>query len=128
MREAFEGKVLAVGAQDSIILKAVQQVGEEYGLGMLPPLTTPFAADTLRERVKMLLPADPVSSPTVHVGEALHGGWLELWYQSKIDARSLLRRGAEAKVRLRHPTWGVVRPAHFIRRGTIHISATCPSS
>lgn len=117
VREAFEGKVLAVGARDSIIVKAVQQVGEEYGLGMLPPLTTPFAADTLRERVNMLLPADSVPSPAVHVGEALHGGWLELWYQSKIDARSLVRRGAEAKVRLRHPTWGVVRPAHFIPEG-----------
>ncbi|MGY3238152.1 MULTISPECIES: EAL domain-containing protein [unclassified Bradyrhizobium] len=114
VREAFEGKVLAVGVRESIILKAVQQVGDEYGLGMLPPLTTPFAADTLRERVAMLLPEEPAPSPAVHVGEALHGGWLELWYQSKIDARSLVRRGAEAKVRMRHPTWGVVRPAFFI--------------
>ncbi|MDA9497727.1 diguanylate phosphodiesterase [Bradyrhizobium sp. CCBAU 11357] len=114
VRDAFEGKVLAVGARDSIIAKAVQQVGEEYGLAMLPPLTTPFAADTLRERVAMLLPEEQVPSPAVHVGEALHGGWLELWYQSKIDARSLVRRGAEAMVRMRHPTWGVVPPAYFI--------------
>ena len=114
VREGFDGKVLAVGARDSIIVKAVQQVGEEYGLAMLPPLTTPFAADTLRERVAMLLPEEPAPSPAVHVGEALHAGWLELWYQSKIDARSLVRRGAEALVRMRHPTWGVVPPAYFI--------------
>jgi EAL domain-containing protein (putative c-di-GMP-specific phosphodiesterase class I) len=114
VREAFEGKVLAVGARDSIIVKAVQQVGEEYGLAMLPPLTTPFAAETLRERVAMLLPDEPAPSPAVHVGEALHAGWLELWYQSKIDARSLVRCGAEALVRMRHPTWGVVPPAYFI--------------
>jgi EAL domain-containing protein (putative c-di-GMP-specific phosphodiesterase class I) len=81
---------------------------------MLPPLTTPFAADTLRERVAMLLPDEPAPSPAVHVGEALHAGWLELWYQSKIDARSLVRCGAEALVRMRHPTWGVVPPAYFI--------------
>lgn len=114
VREAFDGKVLAVGARDSIIVKAVRQVGEEYGLAMLPPLTTPFAADTLRERVATLLPDEPAPSPAVHVGEALHAGWLELWYQSKIDARSLVRRGAEALVRMRHPTWGVVPPAYFI--------------
>jgi EAL domain-containing protein (putative c-di-GMP-specific phosphodiesterase class I)/CheY-like chemotaxis protein len=114
VREAFDGKVLAVGARDSIIVKAVQQVGEEYGLAMLPPLTTPFAAETLHERVAMLLPDEPAPSPAVHVGEALHAGWLELWYQSKIDARSLVRCGAEALVRMRHPTWGVVPPAYFI--------------
>lgn len=114
VRETFDGKVLVVGARDSIIVRAVQQVGEEYGLAMLPPLTTPFAAETLRERIAMLLPDEPAPSPAVHVGEALHAGWLELWYQPKIDARTLIRSGAEALVRMRHPTWGVVPPAYFI--------------
>jgi EAL domain-containing protein (putative c-di-GMP-specific phosphodiesterase class I)/CheY-like chemotaxis protein len=114
VREEFCGKVLAVGARESIIVKAVQQVGEEYGLAMLPPLTTPFAAETLRDRVAILLPDEPAPSPAVHVGEALHAGWLELWYQPKIDARTLIRCGAEGLVRMRHPTWGVVPPAYFI--------------
>ncbi|MEK9285637.1 EAL domain-containing protein [Bradyrhizobium sp. ISRA442] len=114
VREAFGGKVLAVGARESIILKAVQQVGEEYGLAMLPSLTTPFGAETLRERIAMLLPEEPAPSPAVYVGEALHAGWLELWYQPRIEARSLVRCGAEALVRMRHPTWGVVPPAYFI--------------
>ena len=110
----FGGKVLAIGARESIIVRAVQQVGEENGLAMLPPLTTPFAAGTLRERITMLLPEEPAPSPAVHVSEALHAGWLELWYQQKIDARTLVRGGAEALVRMRHPTWGVVPPAYFI--------------
>jgi EAL domain-containing protein (putative c-di-GMP-specific phosphodiesterase class I) len=114
VRRQFGGKVLAIGARESIIVKAVQQVGEEYGLAMLPPLTTPFAAGTLRERVATLLPEEPAPSPAVHVSEALHAGWLELWYQQKIDARTLVRCGAEALVRMRHPTWGVVPPAYFI--------------
>src|SRR6202048_2692549 len=115
VRGEFAGKVLSIGARDSIILKAVQQVGEEYGLAMLPPLTTPFAAGTLRERIAMLLPEEPAPSPAVYVEEALHAGWLELWYQPKIDARTLVRCGAEALVRMRHPTWGVVPPGYFIR-------------
>src|SRR5258708_30187447 len=114
VRREFCGKVVAIGARESIIVKAVQQIGEEYGLAMLPPLTTPFAAGTLRERVAMLLPEEPAPSPAVYVEEALHAGWLELWYQPKIDARTLVRCRAEALVRMRHPTWGVVPPAYFI--------------
>jgi EAL domain-containing protein (putative c-di-GMP-specific phosphodiesterase class I)/CheY-like chemotaxis protein len=114
VRRRFSGKVLVIGARESIIVRAVRQVGEEYGIAMLPALTTPFAAETLRERVAMLLPEEPAPSPAVHVPEALHAGWLELWYQPKIDARTLVRCGAEALVRMRHPAWGVVPPSYFI--------------
>ena len=114
VRQKFDGRILALGARESIIVKAVRQVGKEYGLTMLPALTTPFAAGTLRERVAMLLPEEPKPSPAVNVPEALHAGWLELWYQQKVDARTLVRCGAEALVRVRHPTWGVVPPAYFI--------------
>jgi EAL domain-containing protein (putative c-di-GMP-specific phosphodiesterase class I)/CheY-like chemotaxis protein len=114
VRRKFAGKVLTIGARESILVKAVQQVGEEYGIAMLPPLTTPFAAETLRQRVAALLPEEPAPRPAVDVAEALHAGWLELWYQQKIDARTLVRCGAEALVRMRHPAWGVVPPAYFI--------------
>jgi EAL domain-containing protein (putative c-di-GMP-specific phosphodiesterase class I)/CheY-like chemotaxis protein len=114
VRRHFSGKVLTIGTRESILVKAVQQVGEEYGLAMLPPLTTPFSAEALRERISMLLPKEPAGSPAVRVSEALHAGWLELWYQGKIDARSLARCGAEASVRMRHPNWGLVTPAYFI--------------
>src|SRR5258705_1145885 len=110
----FGGKVLAIGARESIIVRAVRQVGEENGLAMLPPLTTPFAAGTLRERVTMLLPEEPAPGPAVHVSEALHAGWLELWYQHKIDARTLVRGRDQAGVRMRHPNWGLGPPAHFV--------------
>jgi EAL domain-containing protein (putative c-di-GMP-specific phosphodiesterase class I)/CheY-like chemotaxis protein len=114
VRGNFGGQVLVIGARESVMVKAVQQVGEEYGIAMLPPLTTPFAAGSLRERVAMLLPDEPAPSPAVNVSEALHAGWLELWYQQKVDARTLVRCGAEALVRMRHPNWGVVPPAYFI--------------
>jgi EAL domain-containing protein (putative c-di-GMP-specific phosphodiesterase class I)/CheY-like chemotaxis protein len=115
VRRKFSGKVLTIGTRESILVKAVQQVGEEHRLAMLPPLTTPFSAETLRQRISMLLPREPAASPAVRVSEALHAGWLELWYQGKIDARTLARCGAEASVRMRHPNWGVVTPAYFIQ-------------
>src|SRR3979409_349801 len=114
VRGNFGGQVLVIGARESVMVKAVQQVGAEYGITMLQPLTTPFAAESLRERLVTLLPEEPAPSPAVNVSEALHAGWLELWYQQKVDARTLVRCGAEALVRMRHPNWGVVPPAYFI--------------
>ncbi|MEP7240137.1 MAG: EAL domain-containing protein, partial [Devosia sp.] len=44
----------------------------------------------------------------------LDNGWLELWYQPKIDLRSRLVCGAEALIRLRHPVHGVLSPDRFL--------------
>ncbi|WP_051334449.1 EAL domain-containing protein [Bradyrhizobium sp. Ai1a-2] len=114
VRKNFAGKVLVIGPPESVMVKAVRQIGEEYGVAMLPPLATPFGAGTLRDSVAMLLPQEPAPSPAVDVAEALKAGWLELWYQQKINLRTLVPAGAEALVRMRHPAWGVVPPAYFI--------------
>ena len=114
VRKNFGGKVLVIGQPDSIMVKAVRQIGEEYGIAMLPSLPTPFGSASLRASVAALLPAEPAPSPAVDVAEALKAGWLELWYQQKINTRTLAPDGAEALVRMRHPAWGVVPPACFI--------------
>ncbi len=112
--KAFAGRVLAIGPRESIMVRAVRQLGEEYGIAMLPPLLPPFSAETLRASIATFLPVEPPPSPAVDVAEALKAGWLELWYQQKIDARTLVPCGAEALVRMRHPTWGLVPPASFV--------------
>ena len=114
VRREFAGKVLVIGQPESIMVKAVRQIGDEYGIDMLPPLLTPFDAGSLRACVAALLPAEPAPSPPVDVTEALKAGWLELWYQQKINVRTLATSGAEGLVRMRHPAWGVVLPAYFI--------------
>ncbi|HEY0329978.1 MAG TPA: EAL domain-containing response regulator [Rhodopseudomonas sp.] len=113
-QRGFAGHVLAICPRESITATAIQQMGREHGLLMLPPLSTPFSAGTLHHGVAALLPAEPAPSPAVDVAEALKAGWLELWYQYKLDARTLTPCGAEALVRMRHPTWGVVPPKQFI--------------
>jgi len=114
VRNAFAGKVLVIGQPDAIMVKAVRQIGDEYGIEMLPALSTPFGAGALRTSLATLLPNEPAPSPAVDVAEALKAGWLELWYQQKINLRTLVPVGAEALVRMRHPAWGVVPPAYFI--------------
>jgi EAL domain-containing protein (putative c-di-GMP-specific phosphodiesterase class I)/CheY-like chemotaxis protein len=114
VRKDYGGKVLVIGLPDSIIVKAVRQIGDEYGIAMLPALPTPFGAGALRDTLASLLPTEPAPSTAVDVAEALKAGWLELWYQQKIHVRTLVPYGAEALIRMRHPAWGVVPPAYFI--------------
>jgi EAL domain-containing protein (putative c-di-GMP-specific phosphodiesterase class I) len=52
--------------------------------------------------------------PPLDVAQALCAGWLELWYQPKIDSRSLAMHGVEALIRMRHPQWGVLQPSNFL--------------
>ncbi len=110
----FGGNILPVGLRGSVLETATRQLGAELGLPLLPVLPTPFGARNLHDSVAMLLPAEPPPSPAVDVAEALKAGWLELWYQQKIDVRTLMPRGAEAVIRMRHPAWGVVSPACFV--------------
>ena len=112
--QAYGGAVMLFGGRSSGALISSHQFGEQAGLMMLPPLSTPFRARDLDANLDRFLPVQPSPPLPVDVDEALCNGWLELWYQSKIDAQSLVPRGADALVRVRHPTWGVVAPAYYI--------------
>lgn len=110
----FGGRVMLFGGRNSAELIEMQEVGEQAGLAMLPPLGTPFRDSTLRENVGCFLPIKPSFDLAVDAEQALTGGWLEMWYQPKISPRSLTTRGAEAIVRVRHPNWGVISPSYFV--------------
>lgn len=111
---AFTGKVMLFGGRSSPALIRDHEHGEKMGLAMLPPLGTPFRDGDFRDNLRGFLPITPSPSVPVDIDEALVNGWLELWYQPKIDPRTLTPRGAEALVRVRHPTWGVITPAYFV--------------
>ena len=120
----FDGKVLVFGQTVSPMVTAILGIGAQLGLDMLPLLPTPFTDGDLREKVASLLPVEAPPNPPVDFGEALHANWLELWYQPKIEVNSLKLSGAEALIRMRHPTWGTVPPAYFIPdNGDPHFSA-----
>lgn len=63
------------------------------------------------------------STPTqpIDAVEAVEGGWLDLWYQPKIHARSILMQSVEAVLRIRHPIHDVLSPA-FIAKDDLRIS------
>ena len=112
--QAYAGKVLLIGSPAAPAVKAAQELGMTLELDMLPVLPTPFRDGDLHVRIAALVPAEGPPPPAVDVAEALGAGWLELWYQPKVDARSLTLGGAEALIRMRHPNWGIVPPACFL--------------
>jgi len=100
--------------EDMPMTGALLDLAARLDLTMLPILPTPFSDGTLRQAVSVLAPQEPVALPTLDAAQALNAGWLELWYQPKVNARSLTIDGAEGLIRMRHPTWGIVPPAHFL--------------
>ena len=95
-RMHFGGGVQLMSGRSALLLEDVRRIGARHGLYMRPPLEKPFRADAVRQAV-ISAPFDGQTvttlslAPTtrIEIGEALDQGWLELWYQPKVD----LRRG-----------------------------------
>jgi EAL domain-containing protein (putative c-di-GMP-specific phosphodiesterase class I)/CheY-like chemotaxis protein len=109
----FDGRVLPFAQRDSAVLEAIQGLAERLGISLLPPLLMPFNKQRLRQSLAVLLP-EGTSGPLLDMAEAVRAGWLELWYQPKIDTRAIVMRGAEALLRVRHPAWGIIPPAYLV--------------
>lgn len=112
----FPGEVLLISGHQAETVREVQKIGERRGLAMLPPLHKPFRVDELRGRLAGVRDRGETTAGGISLGAALEHNWLELWYQPKIDLRTMLVCGAEALIRLRHPTHGVVLPGQFLPR------------
>ncbi len=110
----FDGQVMIFAPVEMPMTGALLDLGARLDLSMLPLLPTPFSDGTLRQAVSVLVPQEPVALPTIDAAQALRAGWLELWYQPKVNVRSLTIDGAEGLIRMRHPTWGIVPPANFL--------------
>jgi two-component system cell cycle response regulator len=120
----YKGQVLLISGRDEATLAEIAQIGERHGLTMLRPLRKPFDSADLRRRLATSHPdvppaqaravADKPAAASVPLVEALQNHWLEVWYQPKIDLKSLSVCGAEALVRARHPTHGLITPANLL--------------
>jgi EAL domain-containing protein (putative c-di-GMP-specific phosphodiesterase class I)/FixJ family two-component response regulator len=117
----YQGKVLLVSGHDEAVISEVQRIGTRHGLAMLASLHKPFRGSELVGR--LTAPVVVVEAPepkqeservAIDLVEALDGGWLELWYQPKIDLQDFSVCSAEALVRARHPQHGIVFPAEFL--------------
>ena len=122
----FKGRVLLISGRDETTLAEIARIGERHGLTMLAPLRKPFRLVDLKQRLAVphgdTTPAvaehrSGLETPKgilVQLVDALRNNWLEVWYQPKIDLKSLTICGAEALVRARHPSYGVITPAQLL--------------
>jgi EAL domain-containing protein (putative c-di-GMP-specific phosphodiesterase class I) len=118
----FNGRVLLVSGRDERTLSEVEKIGRSRGLRMLPSLQKPFRTADLKNRCELPLEAGPAapsalpirSNASIDLAEAIREGWLEVWYQAKINLRSLTISGAEALIRANHPHYGIVGPADLL--------------
>jgi EAL domain-containing protein (putative c-di-GMP-specific phosphodiesterase class I) len=60
----------------------------------------------------------PAVAGRIDLDEALSKGWIEFWYQPKIDLRQKQLVGAETLARARHPTHGILLPGAFMPGAT----------
>ena len=122
----FAGRVILISGHDQATLREFERVGRAHGLRMLPSLHKPFRTAEFRALIQSAAEPDCVSDhkqsgresnaikPGRLLEEALANAWLEVWYQPKIDLRSLTVCGAEALIRARHPEFGVIEPANLL--------------
>lgn len=101
---------------NGVLIEGLRKAGQGYGLNMLPTMSKPLRTAAIREVTKALgLRRDRLGSVSLSLSDAIANGWLEVWYQPKIDLRKKTLFGAEAYVRIRHSEHGVLPPETFLR-------------
>jgi EAL domain-containing protein (putative c-di-GMP-specific phosphodiesterase class I) len=116
-------RVLIASGVDTKVLDTARRLATERGLTIAGTLSKPIRAQDLKDTLERLR---EVEKPLLAgaLAHAIANDDLELEFQPKIDCRSGQVTGAEALVRWRHPTRGMVGPDQFVplaeQSGVIH--------
>jgi EAL domain-containing protein (putative c-di-GMP-specific phosphodiesterase class I)/CheY-like chemotaxis protein len=114
-RAGYAGHVQLMSSRGSAVLAHVKSIGEQHRLQMLPVLKKPFETNAiLRILQEHKLGEPPALAGRIDLDDALRNGWIEFWYQPKIDLRKKQLIGIEAFARARHPKNGVLMPEAFL--------------
>ena len=114
-KRGYFGFVQLMSNRGSAVLGHVKSIGDQHGLHMLSPLKKPFeTAAIMKILAELKLGHPPTVATRIDLEEALTNGWIEFWFQPKIDLRKKQLVGAEAFARARHPQNGVLMPGAFM--------------
>jgi EAL domain-containing protein (putative c-di-GMP-specific phosphodiesterase class I) len=114
-KAAFQGHVQLMSMRGAAVLDHVKNIGLQNRLTMLPVLKKPFETDAIVKILRDLNLGTPAAAASrIDLNEAINSGWIEFWYQPKIDLRKKQLAGAEAYARARHPMHGVALPGAFM--------------
>lgn len=114
-KAAFQGHLQLMSMRGAAVLDHVKNIGLQNKLNMLPVLKKPFETDAIVKILRDLnLGTAAAAASQIDLDEAINSGWIEFWYQPKIDLRKKQLAGAEAYARARHPMHGVALPGAFM--------------
>jgi EAL domain-containing protein (putative c-di-GMP-specific phosphodiesterase class I) len=115
----YRGHVQLLSNRGSAVLAHVKSIGEQHHLQMLPALKKPVEPQAILGVLQELkLGHAPPTAGRLGLDEALNKGWIEFWYQPKIDLRRKQLVGAESFARARHPQHGIMMPDAFMPGAT----------
>jgi EAL domain-containing protein (putative c-di-GMP-specific phosphodiesterase class I) len=118
-KRGYFGFVQLMSNRGSAVLEHVKSVGEQHRLQMLPVLKKPFETSAILGIMQELKLGHPApGAARVELQEVIKNGWLEFWYQPKIDLRKKQLSGVEAFARCRHPQFGILPPGAFMPGAT----------
>lgn len=118
-KRGYFGFVQLMSNRGSAVLEHVKSVGDQHKLQMLPVLKKPFETSAIISILQELKLGHPASiAARIGLDEAIKQGWIEFWYQPKIDLRKKQLAGVEAFARARHPQFGVLPPGAFMPGAT----------
>jgi len=113
------GTQAATGEHPHLGLDLLAHTSREHGHRTLhPPAGAPSRDAVDDAKGTDGLSRGPDGSVRVDLGLALRKGWLEFWYQPKVDLARRHLIGAESLARVRHPTQGLMLPASFLPNAT----------
>jgi len=117
----YGGAIQLFSADDPELAANVHEVGKRHQLKMLPILAKGCSDDALENvlRTHLIVAKDNRRvgdrfNTDVDLATALEFGWVEPWYQPKIDINRRALVGVEALARLNHPELGIVPPSRFL--------------
>lgn len=85
------------------------------GVRVLPTIAEPVKASAIDMVVKSEgLARTSEGRPKIDLDVALKNGWIEYWYQPRIDLDTRLLSGVECLARLRHPVHGILKRDCFL--------------
>ena len=110
----FGGAVQLTSEPGTAAIQTIRHLGKRHTLQMLPVLDKPLAEAALRAVLQSQIQSPPSNRFRISLEEAIQNGWVQFWYQPKIDLIRKCVVGAESFARLFHPQKGLLPPSAFL--------------
>jgi EAL domain-containing protein (putative c-di-GMP-specific phosphodiesterase class I) len=113
---AYPGILQLMSERGVSMVEPIRQLAQLHSIQVLPPLLKPIEAPVLRNILENLSSTvSQAGMPQIRLDDAINNGWIQFWYQPKVDLRTKTLVGLEAFVRLFHPRKGLIPPAVILK-------------